>query len=95
MVYCHFPVYPADSIHNLWNSHEIIDLLEANSCVKAYINGHNHAGNYAIKEGIHYFNLKGMVDTQENSYAVIRFYDDRLDVKGFGREEDRVMKIDK
>ncbi len=95
ILYCHFPVYPEDSIHNLWNSNEIIELIEANTCVKAYINGHNHAGNYAIKNGIHYFNLKGMVDTEETSYAVIHFFDDRLEVKGFGREEDREMKISK
>ena len=95
ILYCHFPVFPEDSIHNLWNSHEIIELLEANSCVKAYINGHNHAGNYALKEGIHYFNLKGMVDTEETSYALIHVFDDRLEVKGFGREEDRVMKFSK
>ena len=43
VLYCHFPVYPADP-HNLWNAVEIVSILEKFSCVKAYINGHNHKG---------------------------------------------------
>ncbi|HAF57992.1 MAG TPA: hypothetical protein DCL00_00210, partial [Opitutae bacterium] len=41
MLFCHFPVYPADP-HNLWNAMEVIKLMEEFSCVKAYVNGHNH-----------------------------------------------------
>ena len=93
VLYCHFPVYPEGNNHNLWNSNEIIEILEAHSCVKAYINGHNHAGNYGIKEGIHYLTMKGMVDTEETSYAVIKVKDDRLEIKGFGREENRVLEL--
>lgn len=93
-VYCHFPVFPADSIHNLWNAEEIVAVLDDHSCVKAYINGHNHSGNYAKKDGIHYFNLKGMVDTDKTSYAIMHFYDDRLVVQGYGREQGRTMMIE-
>lgn len=86
ILFCHFPVYP-ENAHNLWNAKEIVAILEAYSCVKAYISGHNHHGNYAIKEGIHYLTLKGMVDTEQTSYAVIRVDDKRIDVTGYGREE--------
>jgi predicted phosphodiesterase len=92
ILFCHFPVYP-ENAHNLWNAEEIVAILESYSCVKAYINGHNHHGNYAIKEGIHYLTLKGMVDTEQTSYAVIRVDDKSIYITGFGREEDRIMLI--
>ena len=95
MLYCHFPVYPEGNRHNLWNSSEIIEILEAHSCVRAYINGHNHAGNYGIKAGIHYLTMKGMVDTEETSYGIIIVKDDRLEINGFGREENRILEIQK
>jgi predicted phosphodiesterase len=92
VLYCHFPVYPKN-IHNLWNAEEIVELIEAYPCVKAYINGHNHKGNYAEKNGIHYLTLKGMVDTDQTSYAVINVDKEHMEVIGYGREESRVLKI--
>jgi manganese-dependent ADP-ribose/CDP-alcohol diphosphatase len=92
MIFCHFPVYP-ENIHNLWNDEEIVRLLSQYSCVKAYINGHHHEGNYGKKNGIHYLTLKGMVDTEHNAYATVKVYHDRLEVEGYGREGYRVMEI--
>ena len=92
MVFCHFPVFPANS-HNLWNADEVMQLLEQYDEVKAYVNGHNHAGNYGEKNGIHYLTLKAMVDTEENAYAVMQVFDDRLEMSGFGREKDRSLKL--
>jgi len=92
MVFCHFPVYPKD-IHNLWNAEEVVELLSQFNCVKAYINGHNHKGHYGVKHGIHFVTLKGMVDTEENSYAVVKVSEKSIEVKGFGRESDRKMMI--
>lgn len=92
ILFCHFPVYPKNS-HNLWNAEELISILESYPCVKAYINGHNHAGNYAIKKGIHYLTLKGMVDTQQTSYAVIEVNQHHIQVTGYGREKDRIMLL--
>jgi calcineurin-like phosphoesterase family protein len=92
VIYCHYPVYP-ENPHNLWNAAEIIQLLEQHACVKAYINGHNHKGGYGIKNGIHYLTLQGMVDTTENSYATVNVFSDRLEVVGYGREQNRMMNI--
>lgn len=94
VLYCHFPVYP-ENAHNLWNANEVIEVIENYTCVKAYINGHNHAGNYGTKEGIHYLTMKGMVDTEEASYAVINVLEDRLEIRGEGREEDRNLELRK
>jgi manganese-dependent ADP-ribose/CDP-alcohol diphosphatase len=93
VVFSHMPVYPANA-HNVWNSESVIAELEASGNVVAYINGHNHAGNYGFKNGIHYLNLKGMVDTDDtNAYSILRVYKDRLEVDGFGRETDRTLTI--
>ena len=94
ILYCHFPVYPQNE-HNLWNANEVIDLIEKYNCVKAYVNGHNHEGNYGLKNGVHYLTMKGMVDTHETAYSVFTVTRDSLYVKGFGRELDRVLEIKK
>ena len=60
MLFCHFPVYPKNG-HNLWNAGALTELLSRYPCVAAYLNGHNHAGNYGQRDGIHYLTLKGMV----------------------------------
>jgi manganese-dependent ADP-ribose/CDP-alcohol diphosphatase len=94
IIFCHFPVYPNDA-HNLWDAEEVIELIEKFSCVKAYINGHNHHGKYALKEGVHYLTLKGMVDTETTSYAVISVNNETIIVTGYGREKNRNLKIRK
>ena len=94
VLYCHFPVYP-ENVHNLWNAKEVIELLENYPSVKAYINGHNHTGNYGQKKGIHYLTMKGMVDTEQTSYGTINVYDDRLEIIGYGREDNRTLHIKK
>ena len=91
-LFCHFPLYP-DNVHNLWNAEHVIGVIEKHDCVKAYINGHNHAGNYGIKNGIHYLTGQGMVDTEENSYAVVTVDKDKLQLVGYGREQNRTMDI--
>lgn len=90
---CHFPVFPP-SEHTLWNDHEIVDLIDSYDCVVAYINGHNHAGNYGERNGVHYLTIRGMVETADTTaYAVIDVYGDRLVVHGRGREPSRTLAI--
>jgi predicted phosphodiesterase len=78
--------------HTLWNSEEVLAVLSKFRCVKLYLNGHNHAGNYAFQNGVHFVNLKGMVETEnENAFSVITFSDKKIEIKGFGREESRSL----
>lgn len=93
VLYCHFPVYP-ENVHNLWNAEEVLARIDAHSCVRAYLNGHNHAGNHAVRDGVHYLTLKGMVDTPRTSYAMVEVTEGRLVVSGFGRELDRVLVLE-
>lgn len=90
-VFCHYPLLPFEA-HALWNSEEVLAVLAKYKVVKLYMNGHNHAGNYATQNGIHFVNLKGMVETEtENAYSVITFSDTMIEIKGFGREENKSL----
>ena len=90
ILFSHFPVYPANH-HNLWNDKEIVSLLSKYKCVKAYINGHNHKGNYAEKDGIHYFTQKGMVENVESTYSIITLKKSQISIKGFGAVKDKTL----
>ena len=94
ILFCHFPVHPAN-IHNLWNAEAMTKLLANYPCVAAYLNGHNHAGNYAQQGKIHYLTLKGMVDTSKSAYSVVEVHQDRLEIKGFGRQKDSTLLLAK
>ncbi|WP_199614166.1 metallophosphoesterase [Paenibacillus alkalitolerans] len=91
----HMPLAP-ENMHNTWNDDALIKAFESAGNVVAYFNGHNHAGNYAEKNGIHYLNFKGMVETADtNAYSIVRVYPEGLVIKGYGREPDRVLMIGK
>lgn len=90
---CHFPVYPPDPVHQLWNSGAVLDLIAGYRCVKAWLNGHNHAGNYGMRKGVHFITFTGMVDTGENAFSIIEISQDKLVVKGYGREPDRELVL--
>jgi 3',5'-cyclic AMP phosphodiesterase CpdA len=93
-IFCHYPLLPFES-HVLWNSEEILEVLIKYHNVKLYMNGHNHAGNYAFQHGIHFVNMKGMVETKtENAFSIISFSDKQIEIEGFGREESRILKLE-
>lgn len=93
MLFCHFPVFPAN-VHNLWNDASVVEMLDGRPAAAAYVNGHNHAGNYAAREGVHYWTVQGMVETADTTaYAIVDVYDDRLHVKGMGREPGRTLLL--
>ncbi|MDH4198037.1 MAG: metallophosphoesterase [Candidatus Aminicenantes bacterium] len=93
IVCCHFPVYPP-AAYNLWNDEDVVTLLERYPAVKAYFNGHNHAGAYAQKQGLHFVTFRGMVETGDTSaWAVVSLANDRILIDGFGREPRRVLKV--
>ncbi|MFC5651090.1 metallophosphoesterase [Paenibacillus solisilvae] len=91
----HHPIAPLN-MHNAWNYEALVKVLESSGNVVAYFNGHNHAGNYAEKKGIYYVNFKGMVETADtNAYSIVRVYPNRLEIKGYGREPNRVLSFGK
>jgi predicted phosphodiesterase len=92
-VFCHYPLLPFES-HALWNQKEVLSILANYSCVKLWMNGHNHAGNYAFQNGIHFITLKGMVETEtENAFGEVLFSEKNIEIKGFGQEKSWKLNI--
>ncbi len=93
IVFAHHPVFP-DNPHNLWNAADVLALLDRHAHVVAWINGHNHAGAYAERQGVPFLTLRGMVETAETSaFATAKILADRIVLTGHGREPSREMKF--
>lgn len=93
-IFCHFPVLPVTR-HCLWNSDELIDLMNTFSCVKIFISGHNHEGNYWMENGIHYFTLKAMViGENQNAFAEVSLSKGKIEIKSYGTEVNRSLKFE-
>jgi len=91
IIFCHYPLLPFEA-HALWNSDRVIGILEKHKCVKAYFNGHNHAGNYVMKNGIHYITFRGMVETEnKNAFALVTLKSSQIIIRGSGREQSRTL----
>ena len=58
-----------------------------------WIDGHNHDGNYGEHAGVHYLNLKAMLDTEDTSYARLDFFVDRIEVRGTGRQQSMTLRL--
>lgn len=93
ILFCHYPLLPFGA-HSLWNTENILRIIDKYDCVKAWINGHNHAGDYAMQNGIHFITMHGMVDTEkENAFSVVTLSNKRIEIEGFGREISRNLPI--
>ena len=92
ILFCHFPVYPDSMRLRLWNDSIIVSLLEGYPNVVAYINGHEHNGDYGYRNGIHYYTQKAMVDfPDENSFSILEIYAHEIRLIGFGNVADTVL----
>ncbi|KJD35404.1 phosphoesterase [Tamlana sedimentorum] len=92
--YCHFPVAENDTMHSLWNYNQFFKTIDNYNNVKFYFNGHNHAGGYFKRKGVHYVTYKGMVDFADSTaYSVATVFKDSILIKGFGRENSRNLKF--
>lgn len=94
ILFSHLPLRPQGDPHNLWNSEEITELIEHRPKVVAFINGHNHAGAYTLKNGVHYITMFGMVDTEIGSYGILELYKDSLRLKGYGHQQTLHLKME-
>ncbi len=93
VLFCHFPVMPKNAAHNLWDDTKLLELINDYSNVVAYFNGHTHKAHYQKENNIHHLAFEGMVEQDTNAFAIVSVYDDRLEIKGFGRELDRVLEF--
>ncbi|MBY3300090.1 phosphatase [Rhizobium laguerreae] len=89
----HYPVHPP-SEHGMWDSERIVALLASERNVVAYLNGHDHVGNYGMAGACHFVNFKGVVDTEtENAFAIVEVHASSIEIRGFGREVSRTLSI--
>ena len=93
IIFAHHPVFPADQ-HNLWNSDEVLALIDRRPGVVAWINGHNHAGAFGERNGVPFVTMRGMVETRDTSaFATARILSDRIVLNGHGREPSRELRF--
>ena len=92
MIFCHFAVYPFSEFC-LWNAPYIVSIIDKYTCVKAWFNGHEHDGNYQQRNHCHYLSFKGMVDTDESSFAFVSLKAESIEITGMGREISRSLAI--
>ncbi len=91
IVFAHHPVHPTGE-HIAWNASRILEVVSRNRNVVAWLNGHNHAGAFALHDDVPFVTLKGMVETEaSNAYAVAHLHTDRLELIGHGREPSREL----
>jgi hypothetical protein len=89
IIFCHYPIHPSHFL-NLWNADEVLKtVLPFQDVVAAWMNGHNHDGHYGKSGTVHFVTFKGMVDTTENTWAVVDVHADRIEITGFKREASR------
>lgn len=90
---CHFPVLPVGGL-TLLNDRAVLETLHKHPSVKVWMNGHDHSGGFAADDGIQFVTFRGMVETADSTaWAVVDVYADRLQIRGFGREPDRMLRL--
>ncbi len=81
--------------HFINNASEVRKVLEQSKKVLAVFNGHQHAGQYNLINGIHYYTLKAVVEGQgkeNNAYAIVEILSDNsIVVNGYRKVEDKIM----
>jgi 3',5'-cyclic AMP phosphodiesterase CpdA len=93
VIFNHYPVFPAHP-SNALDSERMVKLVCDTPNIVAYLNGHNHDGNYGEAGGKHFLTFRGMVETPtDTAYAIVEVFSDRLEVKGFGIQESRTLSF--
>lgn len=93
--FCHFPLIQAAAENNRMAKPEpVLAALDAAPCVVAWIAGHDHAGGYARRSGVHHITLQGLVESPgNNAYARFELGATRLKETGFGNEPSRELPL--
>ena len=91
ILFAHHPVFPP-GVLNALNDNEIMKTIDSHDNVTAFINGHNHAGAFGSRNGVPYVTMPGMLSGPTNAYGIAHVYNDRLEIKGYGRVMDMVLK---
>lgn len=83
IVFGHHPIWP-EHRENALDAPTIRDFLSSKPNVRAYINGHNHDGNYDTYRGLPCVTIEGMVEYDGNAFAILEIDEDGIAIRGFG-----------
>ncbi|MBQ7182001.1 MAG: metallophosphoesterase [Bacteroidaceae bacterium] len=82
----------------LGNADAVVDILEQSGRVLAVVQGHHHQGHYSYRNGIHYWTMKAMIESDypmHNSYAIVSVErNGDICIEGFADCESREMNIE-
>lgn len=89
----HHPLL-SEAGHQAWNNRDIIKLIESHPSARAYLCGHNHAGEQVISNGVPYLNFKSILhEPGVTAYAVVHLHPAKLVIEGRGREASREIPL--
>jgi manganese-dependent ADP-ribose/CDP-alcohol diphosphatase len=89
----HHPLLPAEA-HQAWNADEVTAVIDRHPCVRAYFNGHHHAGAEMMRNGVPYITFKSLLhEPGVTAFCEIALYQDRMEIVGNGREKSRVIRF--
>lgn len=89
---CHFPLVTEKKGELLLNSGQVLRLIQKYPEVFACLNGHGHTSQYHQEGGVHHVMFRGMVELEDNAFSILKVYPDRLEMEGFGKEVNRVLR---
>ena len=87
IVFVHQPLSGSIKV-SVGNREAVRTILEKSHKVKCVFQGHEHAGGYALINGIHYYTLKGMIEgdfPESNSFAIVTLTKDEILIHGYGK----------
>jgi len=70
VIMCHYPIHKPLNHRSLFNSKEMLALLDKFPNVVLWLHGHTHSGGYAKVGNRHHLNLKGMQEGADRWYQI-------------------------
>jgi manganese-dependent ADP-ribose/CDP-alcohol diphosphatase len=95
IVFCHYALLKeAAKDHRMNVPDPLLDILDRTGCTVAWLAGHDHAGGYAFRNGVHHLTFKGIAEAPENNaYAMVKLQKNALVIVGSGDEPDRNLAL--
>ncbi len=96
----HMGAHPsaASPRHLCWNHRELRSLLAGHRSSTLHLNGHDHAGGYALDggSGVHYLTLPAVCDSVDGrgAAAILHLSEHHIETEGWGRAPSRTLSLD-
>jgi len=78
-------------MHILWNSEEVLSILDKHNNVVLHLCGHYHPGGYSEIKHYYSITLQAILEAETNAYAIIDVYENKLEIRGFGIVPSRTL----